>query len=66
MRWFTERMKEPQIGDRSRDTMTREVEAAGLKVLRDSGGGDWTARYGAPPATHPHLIRTRNLVAEKP
>lgn len=66
MRWFTERVKEPQIGDRSRDTMAREVETAGLKVLRDSSGGDWAARYGAPAPTHPHLLRTRNLVAEKP
>jgi methyltransferase (TIGR00027 family) len=63
--WFTSRVKEPQIGDRSRDTMAREVEAAGLKVLRDSGGGDWAARYGAPQPT-PHLLRTRDLVAEKP
>jgi methyltransferase (TIGR00027 family) len=66
MRWFTERVKEPQIGDRSRDTMTREVETAGLKVLRDSGGGDWAARYGAPEPTVPTLLRTRNMVAEKP
>ncbi|PTL83895.1 SAM-dependent methyltransferase [Vitiosangium sp. GDMCC 1.1324] len=66
LRWLARYAKEPLIGDRTRETMTREVESAGLEVLRDRGGLDWAARYGAPAPKDLHVMRSRNLVARKP
>jgi methyltransferase (TIGR00027 family) len=49
---------EPQIGLRSPGEMAAELEAAGFRVVSDSGSIDWASRHGAPP---PHMTTAKRL-----
>jgi methyltransferase (TIGR00027 family) len=54
---------EPQIGERSRETMRREIEAAGFEVLEDAGLPEQASRAGAPPPPDTELRVSRIAVA---
>ena len=56
---------EPQIGLRSPSEMASELEAAGFRVVADSGATEWSSRYGASPPNRTLAKRLRIVVARK-
>jgi methyltransferase (TIGR00027 family) len=55
---------EPQIGQRSRETIAAELASNGWKLLRDSGTDDWASRFGALSAQADLRKVSRLAVAE--
>jgi methyltransferase (TIGR00027 family) len=63
--WLMGLVREPHIGLHPRGRMCEEIEAAGFRVLADTGADDWAARF-AEPTRLPHIARyTRLTVAER-
>ncbi len=56
---------EPQIGLRTPKEMAAELEAAGFRVVSDSGATEWSAQRGAPPPNKTLAKRLRIVVARK-
>ena len=54
---------EPQIGERTRETMRREIEMAGFEVVEDAGLAEQASRVGAPPPADTELRVSRIAVA---
>ncbi len=57
--------REPQVGQRRRETMAALVTEAGLEVVDDSGQADWARRFGAKASAGPIARQSRLLLARQ-
>ncbi len=63
--WAMRRINEPHIGQRHPAEMASLLEAAGLRVLGDSGAEDWAARFDDHAPLPTMALATRLTVAER-
>ncbi len=56
---------EPYVGLMRREVATDHLREAGIRVVDDSGPGEWRERYGVKPQDHRAGLRERIALAER-